>query len=70
MIGHRFEIELNGREHIAWENGAIEVVSWPRGEYQTREIWQRGKPLGHTAKDVIRAMGIEHLVPTAARSAQ
>jgi hypothetical protein len=69
MIGHRFEVELNGREYTAWEDhdgmiGCIEVVVEDWAEYRMREIWRRGRPLGPIALHVIRAMGIGHLVPS------
>jgi hypothetical protein len=59
----RYEIDPNGREHIAWEDverliGCIEVVTWPRAEYQAREIRTRrsAKPLGPTARHAVRAI--------------
>jgi hypothetical protein len=60
MIG-RYEVFLNGHEYTAWEDadGMIGVIE--RDEPR-RVIWPGYGRLRPTARKVVKAMGIEHLI--------
>ena len=71
MLGHRFEIELNGRKDVAWEDtdgliGVIEVyLDPPAGSIHDTvvEIWQRGHPVTKEIRRIVVAMDVTHLLP-------